>query len=116
MSTLLTASELVAAYSAGEISPVEATEAALREIEERDGEINAYCLVDREAAMEDARASESRWREGNPIGWLDGVPTSIKDMFLTRGWPTLRGSTCIDPRHPWEVDSPVPARLRAGGL
>lgn len=116
MSNLLTASELVAAYSAGEVSPVEATEAALRAIEERDGEINAYCLVDRRAALEDARASETRWREGNPIGWLDGVPTSVKDMFLTRGWPTLRGSACVDPGQPWEVDSPVTARLRENGL
>ncbi|HJQ47813.1 MAG TPA: amidase [Amycolatopsis sp.] len=116
MGTLLTASELVAAYSAGEISPVEATEAALRAIEERDGEINAYCLVDAEVALEGAKASETRWREGNPIGWLDGVPTSIKDMFLTQGWPTLRGSTCIDPGQPWEVDSPVTARLRENGL
>lgn len=116
MSNLLTASELVAAYSSGEISPVEATEAALRAIEERDAEINAYCLVDRESALEDARASETRWQQGNPIGWLDGVPTSIKDMFLTRGWPTLRGSACVDPGQPWEVDSPVAARLRENGL
>jgi aspartyl-tRNA(Asn)/glutamyl-tRNA(Gln) amidotransferase subunit A len=116
MSTLLTASELVAAYSTGELSPVEATEAALSAIEERDGECNAYCLVDAEVAREGARASETRWREGNPIGWLDGVPTSIKDMFLTQGWPTLRGSTCIDPAQSWDVDSPVTARLRENGL
>jgi aspartyl-tRNA(Asn)/glutamyl-tRNA(Gln) amidotransferase subunit A len=116
MTTLLTASELVAAYSTGEISPVEATDAALAAIEERDGACNAYCLVDAEVAREGAKASETRWREGNPIGWLDGVPTSIKDMFLTQGWPTLRGSTCIDPDQPWDVDSPVTARLRENGL
>ncbi|WP_158887048.1 amidase [Amycolatopsis anabasis] len=114
--TLLTASELVAAYSTGELSPVEATRAALQAIEDRDGECNAYCLVDPEVALEQARASEIRWREGNPIGWLDGVPTSIKDMFLTQGWPTLRGSRAIDPEQPWDVDSPVTARLRENGL
>ncbi|MGH3449288.1 MAG: amidase, partial [Haloechinothrix sp.] len=114
--SLLTASELVAAYSTGQVSPVEATRAALAAIEERDRVCNAYCLVDTDAAMEQARASEERWREGNPIGWLDGVPTSIKDMFLTQGWPTLRGSKCIDPDQPWEVDSPVVARMRENGL
>ncbi|MGH3518619.1 MAG: amidase [Haloechinothrix sp.] len=114
--SLLTASELVAAYSTGEISPVEATQAALAAIEERDGVCNAYCLVDAEGALEQARASAERWREGNPIGWLDGVPTSIKDMFLTQGWPTLRGSKCIDPNQPWDVDSPVVARMRENGL
>ncbi|KAA9161401.1 amidase [Amycolatopsis acidicola] len=116
MGTLLTASELVAAYNTGEISPVEATEAALSAIEARDGECNAYCLVDPEVAREGAKASETRWREGNPIGWLDGVPTSIKDMFLTQGWPTLRGSKCISPDQQWDVDSPVSARLRENGL
>ncbi|WP_414939404.1 amidase [Amycolatopsis sp. cmx-11-51] len=114
--TKLTASELVAAYATGELSPVEATQNALRVIEERDGETNAYCLVDADGALEQAKASEIRWRDGNPIGWLDGVPASIKDMFLTQGWPTLRGSRCIDPDQPWDVDSPVTARLRENGL
>ncbi|AGM09286.1 amidase [Amycolatopsis keratiniphila] len=114
--TKLTASELVAAYATGELSPVEATQTALRAIEERDGETNAFCLVDADGALEQAKASEVRWRDGNPIGWLDGVPASIKDMFLTQGWPTLRGSRCIDPDQPWDVDSPVTARLRENGL
>ncbi|RSN11961.1 amidase [Amycolatopsis roodepoortensis] len=114
--TKLTASELVAAYATGELSPVEATQNALRAIEERDGETNAFCLVDADGALEQAKASEIRWRDGNPIGWLDGVPASIKDMFLTQGWPTLRGSRCIDPDQPWDVDSPVTARLRENGL
>lgn len=112
----LSASELVAAYATGELSPVEATQSALRVIEERDGDCNAFCLVDPDRALEQAKASEVRWRDGNPIGWLDGVPASIKDMFLTQGWPTLRGSRCIDPDQPWDVDSPVTARLRENGL
>jgi aspartyl-tRNA(Asn)/glutamyl-tRNA(Gln) amidotransferase subunit A len=114
--TSLTASELVAAYSTGELSPVEATDVALKAIDERDPELNAYCLVDADGAREQAKASEARWREGNPIGGLDGVPASVKDMFLTQGWPTLRGSKCISPDQPWEVDSPVPARMRENGL
>ncbi|PXY33880.1 amidase [Prauserella flavalba] len=114
--TLLTASELVAAYSSGELSPVEATKASLDVIEQHDKELNAFTLVDPEVALDQARASEERWREGNPIGWLDGVPASIKDMFLTQGWPTLRGSVCIDRDQPWEVDSPVTARMRENGL
>lgn len=113
---LLTASELVSAYTARQISPVEATQAALAAIDERDGVCNAYCLVDAESALEHARASEQRWMEGNPIGWLDGVPASIKDMFLTQGWPTLRGSKAVDPDQPWDVDSPVAARMRENGL
>ncbi|WP_199432399.1 amidase [Qaidamihabitans albus] len=113
---LLTASELVAAYSSGELSPVETTRAALDVIEDRDQEYKAFALVDPEVALAHAKSSEERWREGNPIGWLDGVPASIKDMFLTQGWPTLRGSVCIERDQPWAVDSPVTARMKENGL
>lgn len=114
--TEMTAVELVAAYGSGELSPVEATDAVLDRIEAADGEINAFCLVDRESALVQARAAEERWRAGHPQGLLDGVPISIKDIFLTEGWPTLRGSRAIDPDQPWTVDSPVAARLRADGM
>ena len=65
--------------------------------------------------MADARASEQRWATGRPAGPVDGVPTSIKDVFLTRGWPTLRGSRTIDPAQPWAEDAPCVARLRDSG-
>lgn len=114
--TEMTAVELVAAYGAKQLSPVEATEAVLARIEQVDGDINAMCLVDRESALEQARASEARWQAGAPQGLLDGVPTSMKDIFLTKGWPTLRGSRSIDPDQAWDVDAPVTARLREDGM
>jgi aspartyl-tRNA(Asn)/glutamyl-tRNA(Gln) amidotransferase subunit A len=43
------------------------------------------------------------------------VPTSIKDLLLTRGWPTVRGSTLIDESGPWADDAPTVARLRETG-
>lgn len=114
--TDMTAVELVTAFSSGELSPVEATRAVLDEIAARDGEINAYCLVDEEKALAQARRSEERWRTGYSKGLLDGVPISIKDVFLTDGWPTLRGSQAVDEDQPWDVDSPVTARLREDGM
>lgn len=111
----ITATELTKAYASGETSPVEAAQDALSAIEKRDGELNAYCLVDAESALRQAKASEQRWRDGAQLSPLDGVPTSIKDMFLTERWPTLRGSKCVDPGQPWDVDSPVAARLRESG-
>ncbi|MGH3735315.1 MAG: amidase [Micromonosporaceae bacterium] len=111
----MTATELVAAYSAGELSPVQATTEALRRIEQYDAACNAFCLVDADSALAQAKESEERWRAGNPVGLLDGVPTSIKDMFLTAGWPTLRGSRAVDRAGPWDTDAPVTARLREHG-
>ena len=110
-----TATELVAGYADHSVSPVEATRAVLDRIDARDAELNAFCLVDADGALEQARSPESRWHAGEPAGPVDGVPTSIKDLLLTRGWPTLRGSRTIDPRQAWDVDAPVVARLRESG-
>jgi aspartyl-tRNA(Asn)/glutamyl-tRNA(Gln) amidotransferase subunit A len=108
----LSATELLAAYAAGTLSPVEACEAALQRINDHDPAVNAYCLVAPEQALRDARESENRWHRGQPAGRLDGVPTSVKDLFLTRGWPTLRGSNTIDPDQPWLEDAPAVTLLR----
>jgi aspartyl-tRNA(Asn)/glutamyl-tRNA(Gln) amidotransferase subunit A len=43
------------------------------------------------------------------------VPVSIKDLLLTKGWPTLRGSRTVDPAGPWIDDAPAVARLRESG-
>ncbi len=111
----LSAVELLAAYRARELSPVDVTAAVLARIAALNGRVNAFCLVDDDAAMEAARASEQRWTRGDPTGLLDGVPVSIKDLLLTRGWPTLRGSRTIDPAGPWDVDAPAVARVREQG-
>lgn len=110
-----TATALVQGYARGEISPVEATRAVLDRIAARDGEVNAFCLVDADGALAQARLSEQRWGAGEPAGPVDGVPVSIKDLQLTRGWPTLRGSRTVDPDQEWVEDAPVTARLREAG-
>ena len=117
--TQCTADQLLALYRSGQASPVEATQAVLARIERVNPRINAFCLVDADRALANARASEARWQAhratGAAVGALEGVPTSIKDLILTQGWPTLRGSRTIDPNQPWEVDAPATARLREAG-
>ncbi|MGY0489541.1 amidase [Streptomyces sp. WG-D5] len=111
----LTATELLAAYDSGELSPVEATTSVLDRIEAADGRFNAFCLVDRDGALAQARASEERRRRGESLGLLDGVPTSIKDLMLTKGHPTLRGSLSVSPDRDWDEDAPCVARMRQQG-
>src|SRR5690606_40819940 len=60
----MSAGALTACYAARTLSPVEATRATLARIDALDPRINAYCLVDHEAAMAAARASEARWMQG----------------------------------------------------
>jgi len=110
----LSAAELLDGYRKHEISPVEVTRAVLARIEKLNPALNAFNLVSQEAEK-DAKASEKRWMAGQPQGLLDGVPVSIKDIILTKGWPTLRGSKTVDPKGPWNDDAPATARLREHG-
>lgn len=112
---MLEATELVAGYRDKTVSPVEATREALDAIEAYDCAVNAFVFVDAEGALAAAKESEARWHAGEPLGSGDGVPTSIKDVFLTKGWPTLRGSALIDASGPWDEDAPCVARLRETG-
>jgi len=110
-----TATELLALYRSGQASPTEATQAVLARIDRLNPKLNAYCLVAHDEALASATQSTERWRRQAPIGPLDGVPASIKDLILTRGWPTLRGSRTVDPKQAWDIDAPATARLREAG-
>lgn len=120
--TQCTAHQLLALYRSGEASPVDTTRALLARIEKVNPHINAFTLVDEEVALQCAKASEAKWQahrqnggHSDSVGALEGVPVSIKDLILTRGWPTLRGSRTIDPQQAWDVDAPVTARLKESG-
>lgn len=111
----MTAAELSTAYASRDLSPVEVTEALLGRIEALDSEINCFCHIDPYVSLEQARQSEARWLQGDPRSPLDGVPVAIKDLLLTKGWPTRRGSLIVDPKDPWTEDAPTVARLREAG-
>jgi aspartyl-tRNA(Asn)/glutamyl-tRNA(Gln) amidotransferase subunit A len=111
----LSAAELSTAFGTRDLSPVEVAEACLARIEALDAEINAFCLIDPHVAQTQAEESEQRWMEGAPLSPLDGVPVAIKDLLLTKGWPTRRGSLTVDPKGPWDIDAPTVARLREAG-
>jgi aspartyl-tRNA(Asn)/glutamyl-tRNA(Gln) amidotransferase subunit A len=117
--THCTAEQLLQMYRTGAASPVEVTQAVLSEIERLNPRLQAFCLVDEAHAMASARASEARWQahrqHGAAVGALEGVPASIKDLVLTQGWPTLRGSRGISRDQAWDIDAPAVARLREAG-
>ena len=77
------AKELLGLFKHKDVSPVEVTRAVLDRVEERDKDINAFILVDEEAALAQAKESERRWNKGKPQGLLDGVPIYIKAVSYT---------------------------------
>ena len=111
----LDATEILSRYADKSLSPVEMTEAVLDRIEVLNPELNCFCVVDAERALAQALESEARWARGAPQGLVDGIPVSIKDLVLAKGWPTLKGSRTIDPDQAWDEDGPATARLREHG-
>lgn len=111
----LSATELLRHYQRKTLSPVEVTKAVLARIEAVDRHVNAFCLVDHDAAIAAARTSEARWMQREPRGMVDGIPATVKDLILSDGWPTLRGSKTVDRNRKWSEDAPAVARLREEG-
>ena len=107
--------DLVALYRTKRVSPVEVAKVVLERIERLNPVLNCYCYCNHADVLDEARRSEDRWGKGEPLGLLDGVPVSIKDLLLTKGWPTLCGSRLINPAGPWNEDDPAVARLRESG-
>ena len=111
----ISAVSLLELYRGKAASPVEVTRALLDRLDRLQPKINAFCIVDRDGALARRPHPKRRWLSGDPAGPLDGVPVTIKDLMLMRGFPTLRGSRLVDPDPDWSEDAPATARLREAG-
>ena len=81
--------ETAAAISRGEMSPLEAVDAAIARIEHQDAHINAVAVTDFDRARETARAMTGQ--SATPDQLLFGVPMTIKESFDIAGLPTCWG-------------------------
>ena len=110
----LAATEIVTAYRARDLSPLEVARDIVAHIERWEPHLHATWGFDAAAVLAQARASEARWQRGEPLGALDGVPVTIKENIATRGVPVPLGSaaTLLAPA---PEDAPPAARLREAG-
>ncbi len=110
-----TAQALAAAFGRGEISPLDAVHDCLARIAAWEPKLNAMYRVDRDGAIEQARASQARWRSHAPLSPLDGVPITIKENIYTRGDPAPLGTAANEDLPPQKDDAPSAARVREAG-
>ena len=110
---LLSAEELTTLYARRALSPVEALQAVTERVARLNPKVNAFAVMNPNA-LAAAGASEARWAAGRPIGQLDGVPTTVKDLIDMAGFPTRRGSRLSDPA-PVTQDAPMVMGLKAAG-
>jgi aspartyl-tRNA(Asn)/glutamyl-tRNA(Gln) amidotransferase subunit A len=112
----LSARELLAAYRARELSPLEALDALAARIEAVEPALNAFTtLALDEARAEAARATEA-YARGEPQGPLAGVPLAVKDLFDTAGVRTTYGSPLFRDHVPAADAEPVRRAKAAGAI
>ncbi len=109
----MTAEALLAQFARGTLSPIEALQAVTERIARQNSGINAFAVLD-PRALAAAGESAQRWRAGRPIGPLDGVPCTVKDLIDLAGLPTRRGSRTTDPANAAD-DAPIVLGLKAAG-
>lgn len=111
----VTATDLVAGYRDGSISPVDATQSAIDIAASAGVELNAVAVMNAEQALEAAAESAARWAAGTPLSGLDGVPVSVKDSFPMVGLPRWHGSKLNDAAPASVHDGAPVRRLREAG-
>ncbi len=105
------------AYREGATSPGEVVERLLTAIdasEHHEPPLRVFIRVDRDGLRSQAEAASARWKDGKPLGPLDGVPVAIKDELDVAGLPTTVGTAFLG-QQPADSDATVVARLRAAG-
>ncbi len=110
----LSISEAARLISSRAVSPVDLAQAHLDRIEQTDGRLNSFITVTSDAALEAARAAESRAVSGSLRGPLDGIPIGLKDLYYTKGVRTTIGSKILSGFVP-DTDAAVTERFEQAG-
>jgi aspartyl-tRNA(Asn)/glutamyl-tRNA(Gln) amidotransferase subunit A len=112
--TQLSASELARKLAAREVSALEVAEAHLDRISRLDASLGCFLHVDREGAIQAAKAAQAKLDAGQG-GPLTGVPVALKDNMSTTGLPTTCGSKILEGYVP-PFDATVVKKLKEAGL
>ena len=112
----LTVSELSTLLEKKEISSVELTKRFLKQIDIKEDSVNAFALITRDNAFEQASESDKRRKEDkeSTFSELEGIPYGLKDIFDTKNILTEAGSEIYKGRIP-DSDAHVVKLLNANG-
>ncbi len=112
----LTALELGKKIKTGEIGVVEATKAALEQIQAVDETVNAFVTVDEAGALRRAEEVQKQIDAGILMGVLAGVPAAIKDNLCTKDLLTTCSSKILYNFKPTYTAEAVRNLERAGAV
>src|SRR5262245_42284297 len=97
-----------------QISCADVLSRCLRKIDEYEEFVRAWVLVDRDAAMQQARRMDQELASGRWRGPLHGIPIGIKDIVDLAGMVTGAGSPLLSDNRA-TADATIVTRLRDAG-
>lgn len=80
-----TIKEISEKLQSGQIDPVDLLQNYLDRIEKYDGTIKSFLDIEKEQAMQEAKASSERIKAGKALSIYDGIPVGIKDNMTHKG-------------------------------
>lgn len=104
------------AYRSGRASPETVATKLLEAVRAQDAlspRMRAVVACRTDDVLAQAEASSERWKNGRPLGPLDGVPAGIKDELDVAGYRTTAGTAFLSSVA--ATDASAVARLRAAG-
>jgi aspartyl-tRNA(Asn)/glutamyl-tRNA(Gln) amidotransferase subunit A len=107
----LSLAEIAVLLGEGKLKARHLVEAAIANHERFGGKLMAYSQWAPAHARQCADAADAAFAAGSRAGPLQGIPTSIKDLFAVSGFATFAGSPKRLPAK-FEIDGPVVAALR----
>ena len=109
----LTATEALAKFSSGSLSPVDLLAAVIERAEQIEATVNPLADKYYADARKRARESEARFRRGNPRR-LEGIPLLVKDSSAIKGTRATVGSLINANKIDQYTDPAVERLMRAG--
>jgi len=104
------------AFANGTDTPIAYLERCLEVIAELEPQIKAFASLNENSARAAAEASTKRWKEGNPLSAIDGMPVGIKDLLETKDMPTEMGCAALKGNFPKNDNAAVWALRQAGAV
>ncbi len=98
----------------GSVTSTAITESVFTRIREVEEKVHCYITPREDAALGAAAGADERYRNGDALGPLDGIPIGVKDIFITEGVKTTAGSKLLENFIPPYDGTPV-TRLKAAG-
>ncbi len=109
------ATDLLKMYKNRETKPYEVSVDIIKQIKKVNSKLNALIDFDEDMILDQAKKSSKRWEKGELTGLLDGIPLSIKDLLITKDYPTRRGSFVESIPVLSNKDAPVVKKIKNQG-